>query len=324
MDGTKEQLQLFRLKRRRFSPIKIEIYHDEVYGDTKRPFGHQFLIIPSYSRDFFSRLLMNERKKVNGNYPSIRWHKLRKRSKSKEIVAMRWLKLLYDAMYNGPFGYIKDRKLIIREYSLGIKIGSVFIDSLEKLSNSYWQNIQKPSDKRIRKYESLLRMGIQGIIHYCFNPKYTSYSKVIITRICTDGKYGGVPIDSGRIIRKLGYNARNYIEIETQKIECIPKSKEKTPEVNFEELTDTVLGSTYYLCGEKAKKERKDNIVAPLRKVYEKRNRGGRGLRNSPHYRTFTVRYCNVGKDDTLNFSDWKVESNGINKINKLQRKFNF
>jgi len=307
MDGTKEQLQLFKFRKRRLDPIKVEVYHDEEHNDKKGrlPFGHQFLIVPVYSRIFFNEILMSGRKRINSDYQSVRWHKLKKKSKSRNFTAKRWLEILYRAIYNKQFDYIQNRKIKTTKYPLGIKIGSIFINSLDELSSSYWKDILVPSDKRIKKYEVLLRMGIQGMIHYCFNPEYTNYSKIIITRICTDGEYGSVPIDSERIIGKLEYNARSYVEIRTQKIECIPKSKDKTLEVNFEELTDLVLGSSRYLCGHKKRQEWKDKIVKPLKIIYDKRKRNRKGRESSPHYRTFSISCCSVNEDGSLHFDNY-------------------
>jgi len=324
MEEGEEQLQLFKFRKRRFGLIEVEIYHDEVYDNKKEklPFGHQFLIVPIYSRSFFNNILMNERKKVNAEYPSVRWHELKKESKSRNFTAKRWLEILYGATYNKQFGYIRNREIKFTKYPLGIKILSIFIDSLDELSNSYWKDTLTPSDKRIKKYEALLRMGIQGIVHYCFNPEYTNYSKIIITRICTDGKYGSIPIDSERIIRKLEYNTRSYIGIKTRKIECIPKSKDKTPEVNFEELTDLVLGSSRYLCGYKKRQEWKDKIVKPLKIIYDKRKRNKKGRESSPHYRSFSISHCSGNEDGLLHFDNYYGLKNNMeieNELNNFQ-----
>jgi len=320
-----EQRHLLKIKERRIFPEveEIEIYHDEVYDDNQRPFGHQFLIIPTRSKDFFNEILTNERKRYDktGEF-TINWKKLKKNSRGKNIIANNWLKCLYEATRNKPFNYILDKKIINADI-LGIRIGSIFIDSIRDLSNDFWVHIEKDEEKSRIKYETLLRIGMQGILHFCFNPEYTNYKKVKVKSFFTDGRvFGKIPLNKNRIIGRLAEKCREYIEIfEDIEITPVRKNKIKTPEVNFEELTDLILGSTYYLCGEK-KEEWREKIVQPLLEMYNKRRRNKIGLKSSSHFRTFTITRCKIDEGNELNFDDLEVRD--FVKNNEFQKRFVF
>jgi len=289
---------------------EIEIYHDEVYDDNNKPFGHQFLIIPIRSRNFFNTILMAERKKYKANALTINWKKLRENyNRNRNIVVKRWLEILYGAIHSSPFGYIKEnREPLITKAPLGIKIGSLFIHSINTMSDEFWLHVEKSEDRTKKKYETLLRWGIQGCLHFFFNPDYTNYSQVLVKNFYTDGKvFGTVKLDQKRIFGRLEYKIRDYVKIDKNlMITPVIKSKIKIPEVNFEELTDIILGATYYLCGQEKKEEWKDKIVEPLKSIYSKRERGG-NIKTSGHYRNFTVRYCDFDKNGKLEFEDWEL-----------------
>ena len=292
---------LFKIPVRRYQE-EIEIYHDEGYESNSVPFIHQFIVIPVRSREVFYRALESIRKKYSDEGLTVKWDRIKKKTRKRIRIAIEWLNLLSAATYGKPFTYLEGRKPVTTKRALGMKISSVFIDSLNDLSDSFYIGMKTPEEKRRKKYESLMYMGIKGLTSFCFNPEYTAYSRVTITRLCTDGKYGSIPIDTDRIIKKLEWNARNYVEIKTNKIEGIPKSKIKTPEVDFEELTDLVLGGTRYLCGYEERNEIKDKITKPLKDIYDKAKRNKKGREASGHYRSFSVSKCKIGENDSMEF----------------------
>lgn len=312
----KIQEALFKISNKK-QREEIEIYHDEGYENNDLPFIHQFVAIPVRSRSLFYKLLEEIRKKYKGEELSIKWSKINKGNKSRNKVSEEWLRLLSAASYK-EFRYINARREPIIEGPLGIKVLSVFINSLDDLSDEFYSDSQKPAERRRRKYESLMYMGIKGLTSFCFNPEYTTYSGVIITRLCTDGENGGIPIDSNRVIRKLGFNVRDYVKIKASKIEGIPKSKVKTPEVDFEEVADLVLGSTRYLCGHETRSELKDKITKPLRDVYSKAERSKEGREASGHYRAFSVSKYMIDENDRMNFKSlYPAEDNSNNVLQK-------
>jgi len=304
-----QQEPLFYVPQNKYKE-EIQIYHDEVYDDKNRPFGHQFLIVPTRSKFFFNNLLMIERKKYKAENLTINWKKLRQNySKNRNIVAKRWLEILYNAAHNSSLKCIKENKEpVITKFPLGIKIGSIFISTIDAMSDDFWLHVEKSGDRTRKKYETLLRWGIKGCLHFFFNPDYTNYSQVLVRNFYTDGKvFGNVKLDRERIFTRLENSLRNYVKI-NKDIEITPvkKSQIKTPEVNFEELTDIILGATYYLCGKGKREKWKDKIVEPLKNIYCKRERG-RNLKTSGHYRNFTVGYCNVDDNNELNFHNWEL-----------------
>lgn len=320
-----KQLPLIKIEAKKIIPSieKIEVYHDEVYDDKEIPFGHQFLIIPCRSKEIFNRILDSERLNYDAGILTINWKKIREFSnKNRNLVANRWLYSLYRASYDQSFCHVVNNKIDYFE-PLCIRFGSIFIDSIENMSDDFWKHVERDEDKTKKKYETLLRIGLLGILHYCFNPQYTFYQKVMVAKFFTDGKvFGEVPLDNKRIIKRLDKKLRSYVEIDPNlKITPILKSKNKTLEVNFEELTDLILGGTYYL-GKKRTYNWKEKILEPIKIAYDKRKRGGRGFRNSPHFRSFTARICRIDSDKNLSFHDWNtidIEENYFSVQQKIE-----
>jgi len=311
------QKTLFRAKTNK-KEEEIEIYHDEGYENPKinYPFIHQFIATPTRSKKVFYGLLEEVRKKHHGENLSIKWKKIKKGAWNRNMIAKEWLELLSVAMRNEPLKWLGlNREPIILKEPLGVKISSNFINSLDNLSDSFYRNTKTPRERRRRKYESLMYMGIKGLTSFCFNPEHTNYSRVIIARLCTDGENGSIPIDNKRMINKLEWNLRDYVEIKTDKIEGIPKSKVKTEEVDFEELTDLVLGSTRYLCGYEERNETKDTIVTPLREIYNKAKRNRKGREASGHYRSFSVSECKINENNEMTFELLCPTESNINGI---------
>lgn len=311
------------------APVKkieeeIEIYHDEVYDNKNRPFGHQFLIIPTRSKDIFNAMLTVIRKNYKADNLTINWKKLRETSNiNRNLVTKDWLQLLYNATHNSPIKFLKrNREIIESKDSLGIKIGSIFIKSIHEMSDDFWLHVERSEDRTKRKYETLLKWGVKGCLHFFFNPTFTNYSKVLVKRFYTDGEvFGKVKLSKSRIFERLENEIRDYIKFDRNiDIIKIMKSQNKTAEVNFEELTDIILGATYYLCGSENKTEWKDKIVAPLKKIYIKKERG-KNIEKSGHYRNFSLSYCDV---KSLNFNDWNIALNNKNQNNIFQLPLNF
>ncbi|MFA5360527.1 MAG: hypothetical protein WC320_00945 [Candidatus Paceibacterota bacterium] len=293
MQESEEQKALFNVPDKKREE-EIEIYHDEGYERKNNPFIHQFIAVPIRSKELLYSLLECIRKKYDKNKNlTIKWSKIRKNTFARNKIAKEWLELLQEATYQKSFKYCINSKPIFKK-SLGIKISTIFINSLDDLSDNFYENTKTPGEKRRKKYESLMRMGIQGLTSFCFNPEYTNYDRVFIKRLYTDGEYGSIPIDGKKIINKLEWNSRNYVQIDADKIEGVKKDKNKTAEVDFEELTDLVLGVTRYLCGHEERNEIKDKIVEPIREVYNKKERNKKGWEASGHYRTFSVSRCEI------------------------------
>lgn len=303
---------------------EIEIYHDEIYDNKKKPFGHQFLIIPTRSKEIFNEALMEIRKKYKADNLTINWKKLRENSNvNRNRVAENWLQLLYNATHNSPFKFIKANKEILESKDfLGVKIGSIFVESIHEMSDDFWLHVERSEDRTKRKYETLLKWGVKGCLHFFFNPIFTNYSKVLVKKFYTDGEvFGKVKLSRERIFERLENEIRDYIKFDRNiDVIKIRKSQNKTAEVNFEELADFILGATCYLCGSENKTEWKDKIVAPLKKIYIKKERG-KNIEKSGHYRNFSVTYCDI---KNLKFKDWDITLNNKNQNNIFRLPLNF
>ncbi len=285
---------------------EVEIYHDEAYGRKNCPFYHQFLIVPLRSKAILNQALQQKRTELKADPFTINWKKLRKETASRNLTAEQWLYLLNRGMRAQSFSYIFQRMPQCFQTDLGIKIGTF----AGNLSDSFWAHLPSEEERTRRKYETLLRMGIKGCLHYCFNPEFTCYGGVKIKRFYTDAHvFGKVSLDNERILGRLEAGLRNYIRLEENiKIEHVEKSENKTPEVNLEELTDLALGSTRYIYTDYGKSGWLDRIVAPLDEVYRKKERG-KSFKNSSHFRSFTLGICETDKNDNLSFRQWKLPS---------------
>jgi|YNPBryunderm2012_1023409.scaffolds.fasta_scaffold03306_3 hypothetical protein len=101
------------------------------------------------------------------------------------------------------------------------------------------------------------------------------------------------------------------------------KSKNKTPEVNFEELTDIILGATNYLFSKEKREKWKDDIVKPLKNIYNKLKRK-KNLEKSGHYRNFNIQYVDFDENNNMKFNNWNLPLENNNVFEGLQYKFNF
>jgi hypothetical protein len=301
------QFQLFKVDERKLVPQieEIKIFHDERYSDDHSPFGHQFIVIPTRSEELINELLNQERKKFNSSSRTINWKCLRKKDWESTNTARSWNDLLPSMMAMKPFrGVSKGGKIIYKNYPLGVKIFSLFISSRSRMSDDFWMHISEASERNNRKYETLMRMAVKGGLKFLFNPEYTPYQKVKVVGFYTDGEvFGHRGINAQRVLGRVQEEAPEYLEIPNDlESVSIEKSKNKTLEVNFEELTDLVLGSTCYICGED-KQVWRNTITNSLKEVYDKRIRGV-GIQRSRHFRAFSVSICDIVNDDFV-FNDW-------------------
>lgn len=319
-----KQFKLLKVKRELVVPgvEEIEIFHDERHNNENSPFGHQFIIVPCRSKQIVNNLLNKERRRFKALDRSVRWHKLNRKDKQLQVLSKAWLDLLPRLMSMERYkGLVDPKKIIYTSKCLGVKLFSLFIPSRDRMSDKFWTHIKNKKERNNRKYETLMRFAIKGGLKLMFNPQYTSYQKVKVVRFYTDAKALGNnrPLNASRILGRVREEVPDYIQfLDNLKITPIDKSKNKSFEVNLEELTDLVLGSTCYICGTKMQSCR-NKIVKNLEGLYQKRERG-KGFKHSCHFRTFSVSKSNV-IDESWQFTDWEETSN-LEKI-QLSMKFN-
>lgn len=310
--------QLFEVEERDIVPKveEIKIFHDERYDDKNTPFGHQFLVVPLRSEELVNKLLNQKRGKFNASNRTINWKKLCKRDWEIKGTARAWNDLLGSMMAMKPFKGVGEKgRIIHKKQPLGVKLFSLFIPSRSRMSDKFWMHIRDEGERKNRKYETLMKMAVKGGLKWLFNPEFTPYQKTKVKGFYTDGEvFGGRNINTYRVLGRVRRETPDYIEIPNDlKPVPVEKSKDKTLEVNFEELTDLVLGSTCYICGDR-NEEWRSNITKPLKELYDKRARGS-GFPNSSHFRTFSVSICDV-VDGDLVFNDlWGKEEKDNNQL---------
>lgn len=297
----------------------IEIYHDEVQSTaTHLPFGHQFLVVPTRSKASFHQLLMETRDRFRPQddnvYRTINWKNIRERDFRTTAVATNWLELLVSATHLSRVFKSNGSSL----HPQGVKISSIFIKSRDEMADHYWQN-HGDGERNNLKFETLLRIGLKGALHYLYNPDYTPYRKVVLKGLYTDGKPLSRPLDTGRIIDRVRPELRDYVEIpDSLTMDAVSKSKNKSAKVNFLELTDLILGATYFTCGDQ-QIDWKQQIARPVSRLYAKRQRGS-GFQHSGHFRSFSVSWASINKQGEWEFQPWQEKEWQSAKQGKLLR----
>lgn len=296
-----ELLSLFPPEESRQETVELEIFHDEMLDDAEHPFAHQFLFVPLTSKQPLYRILEDIRVKCNSSAMTVNWKNISHRNRSRFLTGKQWLSIFVQALYKkGAFRYpLRGGEVLNIGQSLGIKSATFIIDSRDQLDDNYWNG--SSISLANEKYLTIFKMGIKGALHFLYNPIDSNIANVVIKKLYTDGgESNSLPLAQRDILNELGPALRSHITIEDSNLSFVPKSINKSPEVDILELTDIVLGSTVFL-GKNMKDERKIELTADLRKMYNKRNRS-RGFANSGHFQTFTVSKASVDPEIGWNF----------------------
>ena len=297
-----EQKPLLKISGREILPKieEIEIYHDEIKDDKNNPVAHGFLCVPSRVKEILIQDLLywRSRHRVNDyklNFKNLSGTRLR----GQYGCARDWLNCLVRGMADKE--YLSPKKWE-KFPLLGLRYFAIFMPTLDKLSDDYFQWINK-AEKRIRKFETLLRIGLKGGLHYLYSPEYQA--KII--RFSTDAGAFHRQIDNVRIIKKLEEEKRDYIEFdENLQIESLQSNhKDKLCKdeaaAHLLQLLDLTLGSTCFCCM-KGEHPIKTRITNSIKELLDKRKRG-RNFIHSSHYKTYTVSICDIIKDK------WKFDT---------------
>lgn len=178
-------------------------------------------------------------------------------------------------------------------------------------------------EKRLRFYETLLRMLLKGAVHYL----YDKNNKVKIMKLITDGEPYHRKLSNERILNRLieeslAGGLRNYVEIDKE-AEIVhvfsdhknyQKDSEEYVYANMLQLADMFLGSIIQAClkGIKWQKmslqigkevEDKKSIIAyPIKEMLDKRKRGS-NFKYSSHYKSFAISKAYIENEE------WKFEN---------------
>lgn len=296
-----ELLSLFPPEEPRQETVELEIFHDEMLDDSEHPFAHQFLFVPLSSKQPLFRILEDIRLKCNASDVTINWKNISHKNQSRFLTAKQWLSIFVQALYKkGSFRYpLKDGEVLDIGKPLGIKSATFIIDSRNQLDDHYWNG--SSISLANEKYLTIFKIGIKGALHFLYNSIDSNIANVVIKKLYTDGEESNsLPLAQRDILNELAPALRSHITIEDPNLSFIPKSTNKSPEVDILELTDLVLGSTVFL-GKNIQNDKKIELTSDLRKMYNKRNRGS-GFTNSGHFQTFTVSKASVDPEIGWNF----------------------
>jgi len=278
---------------------ECEVYHDEIKDDKNNPIAHGFLIVPIKSKSILLKDLDYWRNRHKTQALKINWKNLSGQNWAPIFGCARdWLNCCVEGM--AKLRYLNRSNENI-ERPLGLRFFAIFMKSLNILSDDYWKwDINQ--EKAIKKFETLLRIGLKGGLHYLYSPEY----QIKINNFVTDAGAFHRPIDSRRIINRLNFELKNYVDLSNvstiqscisdhRKIECIDKDS-----ANLLQLCDLMLGSVSFNCyksDHKLKLQISDNV----RKLLDKQKRG-RAFERSRHFKTFSISVADIFENN------WKFD----------------
>ncbi len=283
---------------------ECEIYHDEIKDDGNNPVAHGFLIVPLRSKAILLEDLRYIRKKHGVPSHKINFKNLSGRTRHPSYGCARdWLKCLIDGMAKTNYRIRSTQRLHMS--SLNIRFSAIFMKSLHILSDECWTWTNE-RERGIRKFETLLRIGLKGGLRYLYSPAY----RIKVTRFTTDAGAFHRPLNEKRIIERL--KAEMEPNINLAQINAISScvSHHRSPQctdkdaANLLQLCDLMLGSTSFNCI-KSNHEQKLKITENVRALLDKRGRGP-GFRHSSHFKTFSITSADI-VDGKWTFSPLKT-----------------
>lgn len=312
-----EQKPLLKIPRRKILPEieEIEIYHDEIKDDKNNPAAHGFLCLPVRSKNILIQDLLYRRKEHKAENYKLNFKNLSgKKFKNKHGCARDWLGCLIRGMANKEYLSFKHFKHFS---TLGLRYFAIFIPSLDRLSDDYFRWYSK-TERIIKKFETLLRIGLKGGLHYLYSPEYQA--KVV--RFVTDAGAFHRKLDNTRIIKKLEEEKKEYIkladnlQIESLKSGHRDKLCKDKDAAHLLQLLDLALGSTCFCCM-KDDHPIKTKITELTKELLDKRKRG-RNFKGSSYYKTYTVSICDIIEEEW----DFRpLETKIIDNVNQLNLK---
>lgn len=267
----------------------VSIYHDEIKDSKNNPVAHGFLIVPERSSNIFFEDMVYYRQKYNIPKSQLHWQEFGGARPSLEMkCAKDWLNCLTGGMGNER--YRRHRVKEIHNYALGIRFCAIFMNSLNELSDDYWQWCNS-GERTIKKFETLLRIGLKGGLHFLYDEGY----KATVKGFYTDAGAFHRELDSVRIIERLRNEIDPYILLDDQvHMESTESDHKKVQNggniaaAHFLQLCDITLGATSFVCL-KANHEAKRVVTRNLKSLLDKRRRGFTGFSRSRHFKTFTI-----------------------------------
>lgn len=269
------------------SPIKkltvdeVIIYHDE---STSQPFAHSFLVIPTRSKNVLISKLYEARDEYKCDsklrFSDISGSKVTKKDK----CIKKWIGLAVEGLRQR--GQLRG----IFPSSLNCKFFVIFMGRLSEMEESLLGGEYR-KEKELRKYETLLRIGLKGGLHYCYSSEY----KVKLVSFITDGMPWHRNLDDKRILDRLRNECKEYVEIpsivDIKSVFSNHKDSRCTnkDDAQLLQLCDLLLGATIHSCEKNSRiRSKKEIISRPVRNLINK-IKWGRHFKRSGHYKTFSI-----------------------------------
>lgn len=260
---------------------KVIIYHDE---STSQPFAHSFLVIPTRSKNALISKLYEARDEYKCD-SKLRFSDISGSKETKKDKCMKkWIGLAVEGLRQ------KGQKRSIFPSSLNCKFFVIFMRHLSEMEESLLGGEYR-KEKELRKYETLLRIGLKGGLHYCYSSEY----KVKLVGFITDGMPWHRNLDDRRILDKLHNECREYVEIpsivEIKSVFSNHKDSKCTnkDDAQLLQLCDLLLGATIHSCERNSRiRSKKEILSRPVRNLINKTKRG-RYFKRSGHYKAFSI-----------------------------------
>lgn len=309
------QIPLIDVANRIILPLReeIEIYHDEIKDSNNNPVAHSFLCVPTRSKNILLNDLLWARNKRRVNNYKLNFKYLSGAKFNRQYECTRdWLMCLINGMANKKYTSIRN---FINFPALGLRYFAIFMPSLNRLSDDYFKWCSD-SEKIIRKFETLMRIGLKGGLHYLYSSGY----KVRIMRFVTDSYAFHRELDSKRIIKRLEAEKESYVEFaHNLKIESLESDHRKKScndmiAAHLLQLSDLMLGSISFCCI-KNNHLIKEVVVKKVKELLDKRKRG-RNFIKSSHYKTYAITICNI---ENNNWTFKNLENKIVENISQMK-----
>lgn len=281
----------------------VEIYHDE--SKDKHEI-HGFLIVPTRIKATLLEELASIRSKHNCDSKLHYTDLTGKKETCKTKAAKECILLLTQAMQGK-----KHNRTIWGDLAPALKFVLFKKLNKKKLDSAFFSN--NTSDKKeidLRKIETLMRIGIKGGLHYL----YGTEDKIQIQGFYTDGVPFHRTYDQDRIITRLTYESRNYIDINPSLIINPIFSDHKDPRcldserAEILQMTDLMIGAFKQCIFKGDPESHKYKIAEPVRNILRKKIKRKGNFKHSRHYKSFSLTKATLNPNAKSVYDSWIYE----------------
>lgn len=200
------------------------------------------------------------------------------------------------------------------------KFGIFIKKNINRMNSKYFAGTENPSRSEIdiRKIETLLRIGLKGVLHNLFDEN----SKIKISGFYTDGLSWVRGFDKERVLERLYKEKRTYIDFDnTLDIKPIFTNHKDKRCLDYDraqllQICDCLLGAFIYSIAECDQETVKAKIAKPIKEIMRKAEIRKSNFKHSSHYRAFSATQAHLIENE------WCYEHLEVSKyIDKMQLK---